>query len=237
MGLVFEYLFFAGKSSEDFKAHISGSGTFVAPQRDVESISVPGRNGDLHIDNGRYNNINIIYPAFITEDFKKNYQALKAFLLSKTGYEELEDTYHPDHFRRARFTGGITPEMAALNRAGSFELSFDCDPRMFLKSGQIAMSFNNGDKIVNRNLFTAKPLIRAYGTGSMTIGDITVQITSADEYTDIDSEIQEAYKGSVNCNGNIVLVDGSFPELPYGLTEITLEGITSIDITPRWWTL
>ena len=79
MGLVYEYLTFAGRSSEDFKAHISGSGTFVSPTRDVESIAVPGRNGDLHIDQGRYENINITYPAFITEDFEKKYSALKEF--------------------------------------------------------------------------------------------------------------------------------------------------------------
>lgn len=237
MGLVYEYLTFAGKSSEDFKCHISGSGTYISPARDIESISIPGRNGDLHIDNGKFGNIAVTYPAFITEDFSANYAALKAFLLSKTGYEILADSYHPDHYRRAIFTGNISPKMTTLNRAGSFELTFDCDPRMFMRSGDEPLTAINGSKVFNRTLFPSKPLIRAYGKGSLTIGSISIEITSANEYTDIDCEIQEAFKGSTNCNSNITLTDGVFPELQPGETEITLDGITSLEITPRWWTV
>lgn len=235
MGLVYEYLTFAGRSSEDFKAHISGSGTFVSPTRDVESIAVPGRNGDLHIDRGRYNNTNITYPAFITEDFEKNYSALKAFLLSQIGYKILADSYHPDHYRRARFTGNITPRMTTLNRAGDFELSFDCDPRMFLKSGDNPIRINTSGEIFNRTMFPSKPLIRAYGTGTLTIGDVSIVITSANVYTDIDCELQEAYKGNVSCNSNITLEDGAFPELAPDINQITYSGI--IDIIPKWWTV
>lgn len=237
MGLVYEYFTFAGKSSEDFKTHISGSGTFLAPEREVESFSIPGRNGDLHIDGGKFNNITVTYPAFITEKFSHNYGALKAFLLSRTGYEKLADSYHPDHYRRALFKGNITPEMAALNRAGSFNLSFDCDPRLFLKSGDEPLTITGSDQIYNRTLYTALPLIRAYGTGTMTISGIPLQITAANGYTDIDCEIQEAYKGSTNCNGNIVLANGKFPELKPGENNISLSGLTSIEITPRWWTV
>lgn len=236
MGVIpYEYLMFSGRSSEDFKAHISGSGTFISPTRDVESISVPGRNGDLHVDNGRFTNVPIIYPAFITEDFEKNYSAFKAFLCAQIGYKILADSYHPDHYRRAMFNGGISPEMATLNRAGSFELSFDCDPRLFLKSGDKVIRINGGGDIYNRTQFASKPIIRAYGTGTLTIGDVSIEIISADEYTDIDCELQEAYKDSINCNSNIELENGVFPELMPGLNEITYSGI--LDIIPKWWTV
>lgn len=236
MGVIpYEYLMFSGRSSEDFKAHISGSGTFISPTRDVESISVPGRNGDLHVDNGRFTNVPIIYPAFITEDFEKNYSAFKAFLCAQIGYKILADSYHPDHYRRAMFNGGISPEMATLNRAGSFELSFDCDPRLFLKSGDKVIRINGGGDIYNRTQFASKPIIRAYGTGTLTIGDVSIEIISADEYTDIDCELQEAYKGATNCNSNIELENGVFPELMPGLNEITYSGI--LDIIPKWWTV
>lgn len=236
MGVIpYEYLMFSGRSSEDFKAHISGSGTFISPTRDVESISVPGRNGDLHVDNGRFTNVPIIYPAFITEDFEKNYSAFKAFLCAQIGYKILADSYHPDHYRRAMFNGGISPEMSTLNRAGSFELSFDCDPRLFLKSGDKVITINATGQIYNRTQFASKPIIRAYGTGTLTVGDTSIEIISADEYTDIDCELQEAYKGATNCNSNIVLENGVFPELTPGLNEITYSGI--LDIIPKWWTV
>lgn len=236
MGVIpYEYLMFSGRSSEDFKAHISGSRTFISPTRDVESISVPGRNGDLHVDNGRFTNVPIIYPAFITEDFEKNYSAFKAFLCAQIGYKILADSYHPDHYRRAMFNGGISPEMATLNRAGSFELSFDCDPRLFLKSGDKVVRINAAGQIYNRTQFASKPIIRAYGTGTLTIGDVSIEIISADEYTDIDCELQEAYKDNINCNSNIELENGVFPELMPGLNEITYSGI--LDIIPKWWTV
>lgn len=237
MGLVYEYLMFSGTSSEDFKAHISGQGTFLSPERDVETISVPGRNGDLHIDNGKFNNIIITYPAFITEDFDRNFSALKAFLLSHSGYEVLADSYHPDHYRKARFTGKIEPDMAPRNTAGSFELSFDCDPRLFLKNGVQTVTLYGDDQLYNRTLYSAKPLLRVYGTGMLTIAGTSMQITTAEEYTDIDCEIEEAFKGDTNCNGNIILTDGRFPELPPGMIEITMEDITRLDIIPRWWTV
>lgn len=237
MGLVYQYLFFAGKSSEDFNCHISGSGTFLSPERDVKSVSVPGRNGDLHIDNGRYYNVEVVYPAFITKDFRKNFDALKAFLLSQRGYKRLEDTYHPEYYRRARFAGRIEPVMTTLNRAGSFELRFDCDPRRFLKEGEKAVDIETGGELLNRTEYAALPLIRAYGTGTFTINSTAVQITTASGYTDIDCELQEAYKDSTNCNGNIVLTNGKFPELVPGSNTITFTGITQIEIVPRWWTV
>lgn len=237
MGLVYEYLYFAGKSSEDFDCHISGVGTFKSPSRSVENVQVPGRNGDLHIDNGRYDNVTVTYPAFITQDFKKNFDALKAFLLSQMGYKRLSDSYHPGFYRRARFTGNIEPSMSALNRAGSFEISFDCDPRRFLTEGEKTLSFTAAGSFQNRTRFDALPLIRAYGTGIFTLNGTPVQIATADTYTDIDCELQEAYKGTTNCNGKIVLTSGEFPTLAPGANELALSGITRVEITPRWWTV
>lgn len=237
MGLVYQYLYFAGKSSEDFKCHISGSGTFLSPSRDVQSVSVPGRNGDLHLDRGRFFNVEVVYPAFITKDFRANFDALKAFLLAQRGYKRLEDSYHPEYFRRAMFKGAIEPSMTTLNRAGSFELKFDCDPRRFLKDGERTIEVDNDITLINRTEYEAKPLVRAYGTGTFTIGGTTVQIVTADGYTDIDCDLQEAYKGTVNCNNNIILTDGKFPELITGDNEISFTGLTKLEITPRWWTV
>jgi len=237
MGLVYQYLYFAGKSSEDFECHISGSGTFLSPSRDVQSVSVPGRNGDLHLDGGRFFNVEITYPAFITMDFRANFDALKAFLLAQRGYKRLEDSYHPEYFRRAMFKGAIEPQMTTLNRAGSFELKFDCDPRRFLKDGEQAIEVDDDITLINRTEYEAKPLVRAYGTGMFTIGGTTVQIVRADGYTDIDCDLQEAFKGTVNCNNNIVLTDGKFPELAVGNNEISFTGLTKLEITPRWWSV
>ena len=58
-------LIFNGQDLADFGVHISGEGTFNAPTRAVEEQIVPGRNGTLIIDGGRWENIMVTYPAYI----------------------------------------------------------------------------------------------------------------------------------------------------------------------------
>lgn len=230
---------FNGKSSKDFGVYISGLNTFGAPERDVETISISGRNGDLTLDNGRYKNIDISYPAFIFDRFDNNIEGLRNFLLSQKGYQRLEDTYHPNEYRMARYKGGFSAKVIDELYAGEFDLTFDCYPQRYLKIGEQVITITTDSSIYNEYMQIAKPLIRAYGTGTFTIGDISVQITTADDYTDIDCELQEAYKDDLttNCNANIVLLNGDFPSITSGDNEITLDGITQLEIKPRWWIL
>ena len=80
------YLYFAGRDSREFGIYISGSGTFNAPERDIEFVSVPGRSGDLTIDNGRFLNVTGTYPAFIHQNFAENAAKARLWLQSLTGY-------------------------------------------------------------------------------------------------------------------------------------------------------
>ena len=236
MGVIYNSFMFAGKSSRDFEVWISGGGTFNAPERDVESITIPGRNGDLHIDNGRFNNIQIVYPAFITKDFHANFEAFKAFMLSQRGYKRLSDTYHPDHYRLASYKSAMAPKMTALNRAGSFDIAFDCDPRRFLVSGEKKKTYTAVGELRNPTLYPSSPLIRAYGNGILTINGTTLTISGISDYIDIDCDLQEAYKGTASLNSKITLDDGNFPRLEPGINEISFT-MSEIEITPRWWTV
>lgn len=231
-------LIFNGKSTKDFGVWISGSGTWGAPERDVEHIEVPGRNGDLTIDNKRFKNLTVTYPAFIPNGFAEKFDSFRAFLVSSPGYHRLEDVYHPDEYRMAEYYEAVEPEVGTLNRSGTFDLSFNCKPQRFLKSGERTRSFTANGTIHNPTLFEAKPLLRVYGTGSFGIGNQTVVISIASVYTDIDCDIKDAFKGATNCNGNIQLASGDFPVLAPGNNGVTMTGgITQIDIIPRWFTV
>ena len=231
------YLTFGKINTKNFNAFVSGESTFVTAERDIEVIPIPGRNGTLSVDNGRFCNVSIVYPCFIVDSFRANYDALRAAFLSESGYNKLIDTYDPDHYRRARCTTAIDPEMTQLNRHGKFDLAFDCDPRRFLVSGDKVVTFSANGSIKNPTLYNALPFIRAYGTGYFEISGVRVTITSASTYTDIDCELQEAYKGSTNCNGNITLNNGEFPKLIPGINQVTISGLSRIELTPRWWTI
>ena len=129
-------IIFGGINSADFNVWISGSSAFSAPERDVEFVSVPGRNGDLLIDNGRWNNIQLTYPAFIPKGFDDLVDDFRTEIMKLRGYQKLEDTYHPDEYRMASFNYGLNPKnISAFLRSGEFDLTFNCKPQRFLKSG------------------------------------------------------------------------------------------------------
>ena len=231
------YINYDGTDLRDFGLYISGSNVFNAPERAYNEITIPGRNGTLLGSERRLENIPVVYPAFIYANFKVNVAGLRSFLLSRVGYKRLIDSYHPDEFRLGYYSSGLDAEMTSKLDAGQFDLTFNCKPQRFLVSGETPITFTGSGTINNPTMFNAQPLIRVYGTGSITVNGVTITISEADGYTDIDCEIMEAYKGTVLKNYAISLDSTDFPVLSAGINAITLNGVTSAIITPRWWTL
>lgn len=227
--------------SEDIGVYISGNGVYNAPERDYEMASIPGKNGQLAIDHGRYENIEVTYPCFIwantQQEFREKMRTIRAKLTSKLGYKRLEDTYHPDEYRMAIYKAGIEIDPVYYNRAGEFELTFDCKPQRFLKSGENQVTVANNGTITNPTLFESLPIIETQGAGTLTINNSTITITNTGK-TILDSEMMEAYMEE---NGAIIpkndSVSGEFPKLQSGANTVSRTGITSVKITPRWWTL
>lgn len=232
------FLIFDNKRSSDYGLYISGSGAFNAPERDVEVVEIAGRNGNLILDNGRFRNITVSYPAFISRDFPKQAAAARDWLCGRVGYFRLEDTYHPEFFRLARFAGPVDFEMRFQNYGGETNLHFDCKPQRFLKSGEHPIAITGKTTLRNPTGHTALPLIRVYGSGNgqLSVGEAVVQITGLDTMLVLDSDLQDAYKGAENMNDRVSL--SAFPSLPMGGTEVSFSGgITKIEIIPRWWSI
>lgn len=228
------FLIFNGKSSADFGVWISGGGTFNAPTRDADIETIPGRNGALIFDNGRYNNITVKYPAFISRRFQPRIDAFRAFMASAVGYCRLEDTYHPDEFRLASFRNGVDVSTAVRNMGGTFDLEFDCKPQRWLKSGEKFTAYASGAKIANRTDFDALPIIRASGNGTITLNGTTITISGNSGLIFIDCDLQDAYNGTTNKNR---FITPNFPKLSPGDNTLTYSGVTGVQIMPRWWTL
>ena len=231
-----QFLTYAGRSTKEFGIFISGEGTFSSPERNTSSQEVPGRNGAILFDMGNYKNMPLKYPAFIIKGLPTRIRDFLNFAGAQIGYQRLEDTYHPYEFRMAKFKTNPSIDTAGyMNRSGKFTLEFDCKPQRFLKSGEEITTLEADGVILNRTLQNAKPLLRVYGTaGAIEIGAETIEISAIDDYVDIDCEIMDAYKGAVNCNGNISFTDDIV--LSPGDNNISLSGgITKIEITPRWF--
>ena len=78
------------------------------PSRRYEAIQVPGRNGDLLIDSGAYNNYTQNYEVYFNaEQYKtpSGARAVREWLQKPIGYQRLEDSYDPEYFRMAYYSG------------------------------------------------------------------------------------------------------------------------------------
>ena len=230
------YFTFAGKNSQDFKVYISGQGTYNAPARVYTSYEIPGRNGDLLVDEKRFENIDLTYPAFIFEDMPSNIEGLRNYLLSLTGYQRLEDTYHPAEYRMAVYKEGLEASVNQRHDFSSFDLTFYCKPQRFLKIGERVTTLTSSGSLYNPTNYASKPLIRIYGAGTVGVGSQSITISAADVYTDIDCEMMDCFKGTVNRNAYVTFTDYNFPTLKPGNNSISLgSGISKVEITPRWW--
>lgn len=234
------YFVLDGKPSSDFGVYIGGQDTFGSPQRDVSKVSIQGRNGDLVRDNGRWLNITIPYNIVIMDNFQDKADAFNAWLASKRGYVRLEDTYHPNHFRLANFSSGMTYKTATFNDAGRGRVQFDCKPQRFLKSGETENSFITNGWLYNPTLFESNPLITivSTGTGTVTVNGTTITITNYTGTVIVDSELQDCYNSThtQNLNSYVSLSSGKFPKLISGGNAVALSGdITSVSIAGRWY--
>lgn len=233
-----DFFIYNGVNSADFGCFVANANQFDAPARDVENIDVPGRNGTLTVDNGRWLNQTLTYTVYTRGDIRNKISGLRN-ALTNSGYQRLEDTYNPDEFYLAKFVDAFAVDQSDRNRA-AFRCVFDRKPQRFLKDGSDlifgvdAHVFTSDGYIRNNTERDALPLLRVYGTGSFTVGTGTMTISSASTYTDIDCDLMDAYKGTTNCNGN---VSGTFPKLTPGQNVVDLNGVSKIEIIPRWWRL
>lgn len=177
MGLL-NHLMFDDISSWTYGFYIDGQATFDAPARRGETVTVPGRNGTLFLDENTFENITVEYKCFFAadteEDFQEQLAGFRAALMSKRGYLRLTDTYHPEEYRLATYKSGLEIDPIMYNRAGGFKLAFDCKPQRYLLSGD--SEYTNPWMIENTTLFPASPLLKIYGYGELGINDKVISV-------------------------------------------------------------
>jgi len=181
MAVMQNSIIFGGIDSADFGIYIGGEGTFDAPKRDVEMISIPGRNGAFALDKGRFQNIEVTYSAFNHEPdlatFSAQLEGFRNAICSQKGYQRLTDTFHPDEYRMAAYIDGLEIKPIEYNTAATFDIKFNCKPQRYLTSGEEAIDVDSGDFITNPTLFEASPMLEVEGYGTIVMGgqDITIQ--------------------------------------------------------------
>lgn len=237
---------YGGGSSSDYGMVVSEAPTFEQPKRKLTVFTVPGRNGSVLFEQDAFEDVVRSYKVWVAQEIEEDsggsisgtlaerVNAITSWLNSLSGYQELSDSFEPDVYRLAYYSGGndVSNE---LMQYGETTLTFTCRPERFLVSAKDPVTVVNNSVLNNPTLFKSKPLIHIEGSGIVEVGINGVTIgATVDGYINIDCERLNAYRAMTeNMNGSI---SGAFPVMEPGNNTITISGSpTLVQITPKYF--
>ena len=229
---------YKGISSKEMHLRVLNDVLFASPTRDVNMIQVPGRDGDLVMDNGRYNSVIRSIPCRLEAPSHTNVEDLinqiNNWLVSDAKFHEFEWENDADFKYLARVEGDVISQRV-LSRFGKTTVDFRLHPIKYLKSMLTPRQIATGTSIFNQFNVEAKPLIRLVGSGNITIniGGRSLTLERIGSGCIIDSETQTI----TDLQGRVTLFESmcsSFPVLKPGNNQITFDrNDIGVYVTPR----
>ena len=235
-----QFIYNGKRSYDDMCLIITETPPFVVAERDVTYTSIPGRNGDLIEDGGRYKNVTIPYSVAVLSDpfsLPLLVKKIAAWLGTPGGYFVLSDTYDPNYFRYARYSGNLNIADILL-KIGTAQINFNAKPFKYSFDGQQAITVGSSAVIHNPEDVASVPYIKITGSGDITLSieNSSYAFKGVDGYIEIDGEIMAAYKAAELQNNKILFSD--FPTLAPGANHISTVGnVSKIEIVLRWCAL
>ena len=213
---------FKGVDSREMGVIVTAMPETVRAERRVESITVAGRNGSLHTDEGVYESYDRTMECALIKRAKLD--EVTAWLV---GSGEMTFSTEPDKVYRVTIANKIS---------NSFLLQFRVQPFKYsVNAAGDALELTAPTTIRNSGTVYSEPLITVYGSGDITlnINGNSYPLRNVQESITIDSEMMEVFKGNANQNGKYGGVD--FPRFEVGKNEISWTGnVSKIKIQPRW---
>lgn len=233
-----------GKNSDSYGIIVTKYPDYKKPTRKTDVYSVPGRNGDIIMQQDAWENVNQPYEIATNGNggTAADSSNVSEWLFSADGYCRLSDSFDTTHFRLAYCSNGYDVEnlMGVMGRA---KIVFDCKPQRFLITGETPVTIStSGQTINNPTEFNARPLLKVIGGGSsgtLTINGTVFTISNTSAPIFIDCEEMDCYDANGDNKNSIVSSSNSeFATIAPGSNTIGFTGgITSVVITPRWWEL
>lgn len=221
---------FKGIDSREMGVIVTAMPETVRAERRIESITVAGRNGSLHTDEGVYESYDRTMECALIKRAKLD--EITAWLV---GSGEMTFSTEPDKVYRVTIANKIS--IAQMMRVfQKFQVVMDTQPFKYsVNAAGDALELTAPTTIRNSGTVYSEPLITVYGSG-----DITLTVNGADfplygvqESITIDSEMMEVFKEDTNQNGKYGGMD--FPRFEVGKNEISWTGnVSKIKIQPRW---
>jgi phage-related protein len=235
------YFTFNGIRSIDKGLRIQTIPQMTGADRDVTFQSVPGRNGDLVLDNDRFTNYNQEYDCWA---YPADGQSLfdlardvQAWIQSPITYRKLIESRDPNYYREAVCVTNMALAPTLIN-FGQAKVIFNCKPFRKLIDGDTIKTLTSAGTLTNPEQWEALPYIKITGSGDITlkINDQQIALTGVSDSIEIDSELQSCFKNLVLQNSHYR--SDFWPVLNIGENQISWTGsVSKVEIKPRWRTL
>ena len=229
---------YKGIKSKEMHLRVLNDVSFASPSRDVKMIQVPGRDGDLVMDNGRYESVIRSILCRLEAPTGTNVETLISqinnWLIDDAGFHPFTWENDPDFKYLARVEKDVVSQRV-LSRFGKTIIDFRIHPIKYLKSSLIEQQITSGTNVENPFSIEAKPMIRIVGNGDMTlnIGGRPLVLRGISGGCLVDSETQTI----MSLDRRLTLFErmfSPFPVLLFGNNAITFSGSgLQVFITPR----
>lgn len=221
---------FKGVDSREMGVIVTAMPETVRAERRVESVTVAGRNGSLHTDEGVYESYDRTMECALIK--RARLDEITAWLV---GSGEMTFSTEPDKVYRVMIANKIS--IAQMMRVfQKFQVILDTQPFKYsVNAAGDALELTAPTTIRNSGTVYSEPLITVYGSGdiTLTINEADFPLYGVEESITIDSEMMEVFKGNTNQNGKYG--GAEFPRFEVGQNEIRwTRNVSKIKIQPRW---
>ena len=211
---------FKNVNSNDLEIVVKEMPPIIRAERNIESIEISGRNGNLYIDNNTYKT-----KKYQINCILKNLDHIDKIKSLYLGKGKLELSTEPNREYDAVISNKIDISKY-LQYLREFPLEFELNPIAYSINEKIIEITKSQNISIDGNT-NAKLTFIDFGIGTITINNIPVTVTESEVV--IDCDLMNCTKNNMNKNDKVDLEE--FPYLKNGENAITLgSGITKIKI-------
>lgn len=219
---------FNGTASTTYDITVKKLPSIVMPERDIESISIDGRNGNLHIDYETYNSYNTTMEIIIND--LTELDTIKAWL---TGIGTIIFSDRPTIQYECVIKNQLPYDMYAYN-SKIVPIQMELSPIGLSTTETTVTKTTDPATFVVGGTYATKPTLEVKGSGTVIINlngaSFTLLNCDSTAYI-VDCDLQNVTKDGLNANNQFY---GDFPELIVGTNDLQWTGtVTEVKIIYR----
>lgn len=223
---------FKGITSKQVGVEVVERPSMPTAERNVEEISVPGRNGALFFDYKTYKPITINIDLNFKSEPDEWHEKLSQIKRWIRGGGMLRLSDMPGEFLNVYRTSLSECERSS-KQVGTLTAEFVIEPFKYLDVGEEVIE-NVSGSITNPGT-EAEPLYYIAGTGTATLTINGKEIKAlVDNHIYIDTALQVAYKSATRQASNNIDGDYEDMKLQEGTNTITISQGFTLHVKPRW---